>query len=96
MHNTNTILDNVDLNQIESMNYVQFMAFMNETNRPPGGKGAVRKVAQQVFLNSDNTVLDVGCNTGFISFELARLTKCSVIGVDISTEMIKVANEHRS
>jgi ubiquinone/menaquinone biosynthesis C-methylase UbiE len=40
-------------------------------------------------------VLDVGCNTGYVSFEIARLAKCSVVGVDINKNMINAAKKMR-
>lgn len=76
---------------IKGMNYVDFMALLNETNRPPGGKDSVRQLVMNVFLNENSKVLDVGCNTGFCTFEIAHLAKCWVFGVDINRNMIKTA-----
>ena len=75
------------------MSYVDFMAFLNEINRPPGGKKAVAKTIRKCFINSEDTVLDAGCNTGFVSFELSRLAECDVIGVDINENMIREAKD---
>lgn len=77
--------------EIAKMHYVDLMAFVGEVNRPPGGKNSVRQVVQNTFINSESSVLDVGCNTGYCSFELASLVKCKVTGVDISHNMIKEA-----
>ena len=79
----------ITLQKIKEMGYVDLMAFLGEVNRPPGGKDAVRILTQNCFFTKDFKVLDVGCNTGYVSFEIARLTKCSVIGVDINENMIK-------
>lgn len=77
---------------IKEMSYVQFLAAIDEVNRPPGGKDSIRRIVQNTFLNRESRVLDVGCNTGYSTFEIAHLAKCHVTGVDISPEMIVTAN----
>lgn len=75
------------------MSYVDLMAFLDEVNRPPGGKDSIRILVQNCFITKDSKVLDVGCSTGYVSFEIAHLAKCSVVGVDISENMIKSARK---
>ena len=77
------------------MNYVDLMAFLDEVNRPPGGKDSIRILIQNCFITKDSKVLDVGCNTGYVSFEIAHSVKCSVVGVDINENMIQVAKKIR-
>lgn len=79
--------------KIKEMSYVDLMAFLDEVNRPPGGKDSVRVLTQNCFITKDSKVLDVGCNTGYVSFEIAHLTKCSVVGIDINKNMICVAEK---
>lgn len=79
--------------QIQRMDYVSFMGFLNETNRPPGGKDSMRRMAQNAFLTADSEVLHSGCNTGYCSFELCHLTKCRVTAIDQNEEMLHSANE---
>jgi len=79
--------------KIKKMPYIEFMAFLEETNRPPGGKNSIRLAAQNCFIAKDSKVLDIGCNTGYCSFEIAHLIKCCVIGIDASREMIKTAKK---
>lgn len=78
---------------IQKLNYVDFMAVLQETNRPPGGQNAIRILLQNTFLNSKSRVLDVGCNTGFSTFEIAHLIQCKVIGLDLNKKMIRAAKE---
>jgi len=85
----------ITLQKIKEMSYVDLMAFLGEVNRPPGGKDSVRILIQNCFITKDSKVLDIGCNTGYVSFEIAHLVKCSVIGIDISKEMINVAEKKR-
>lgn len=74
---------------VHDMNYVEFMAFIDETNRPPGGKKAVRELIESCNIRSSDVVLDVGCNTGFVSFELTRVAECDVVAIDLSSKMVK-------
>ncbi|MCK4918618.1 MAG: class I SAM-dependent methyltransferase [Candidatus Pacebacteria bacterium] len=85
----------LELSDIEKMSYVQLLANIKEVNRPPGGKDSIRRIVQNCFLRQNSKVLDVGCNTGYTSFEITHLAHCFVTGVDISPEMIKTANEFK-
>lgn len=88
---THNAMNQITLEQIEAMDYVSFMGFLNETNRPPGGKDSMRRMAQNAFLTSDSHVLHSGCNTGYCSFELSHLTKCRVTALDFNEEMLRSA-----
>lgn len=74
--------------------YVELISLLNETNRPPGGKGTVRYWIQNAFITSSTRVLEIGCNTGFTSLELARCTSCHVVGIDVSASAIECAQEN--
>ncbi len=82
--------------QVQEIPYVSFMALLDEVNRPPGGKDSLRKVVQNSFITKDSNVLDVGCNTGFCTFEIAHLTKAKVTGIDISSDMIAAAKRYKT
>jgi ubiquinone/menaquinone biosynthesis C-methylase UbiE len=81
--------------KIKKMGYVDLMAFLGEVNRPPGGKNSIRLVVQNCLITKNSKVLDIGCNTGYVSFEIAHLAKCKVVGIDINKNMIKVAEKIR-
>ncbi len=81
-------MKNFTIEQLEKMWYVDFVANLNETNRCPWWKNAVRKLVQNTFLKKKSKVLDVWCNTWYISFEIARLKKCLITGLDINENMI--------
>ena len=74
---------------IKKMNYTDFIALIRETNRCPGGKNTIRKVLLNTFINSSSKVIDVGSNTGFNTFEIARLTGAEVTGIDVSESCVK-------
>jgi ubiquinone/menaquinone biosynthesis C-methylase UbiE len=81
----------ITASEIKSLSYVEFMAWIDETNRPPGGKLAVRELIDKCNVTADDRVLDVGCNTGFVSFEISRVTGADVVGIDMSEDMIAQA-----
>ncbi len=85
----------VSKKDIEQLSYVELMAFLDEVNRPPGGKDSVRRVVQNTFLTPSSKALDVGCNTGYVTFEIAHLVGCKVTGLDIDSSMIKTAEKNR-
>jgi len=74
---------------IIKLNYTDFIALIRETNRCPGGKNTIRKVIKNTFINSRSRVLDVGSNTGFNTFEIARLSSSNVTGIDVSESCVK-------
>lgn len=81
----------IDFNNI---NYTDFIALVNETNRPPGGKHTIRKICINTFINSESKVLEIGSNTGFSSLEIASIARCSVIGIDTSDSCISQASKN--
>lgn len=89
-------ISTLTVQQIRQLGYVDFMALLDETNRPPGGLRALISMLQASFLTPDSRVLDVGCNTGFCTFEISRFAKCNVTGVDINENMIATATKNKS
>ena len=50
-------------------------------------------VRENIAINKNDTILDLACGTGVITNVLASYTINDVIGIDISENMIKKANE---
>lgn len=73
---------------INSLNYFDLIGIVKETNRPPGGIDSIIEIAQNAFLNKDSTVLEIGTSTGFTAIELARLSKCRVVAIDLNQESL--------
>nr|MBA4404901.1 hypothetical protein [Nanoarchaeum sp.] len=46
-------------------------------------------------MNGPNFILDVGCGSGLLSLELAEKTDAVIYGIDISEDMIELANMNR-
>ena len=80
--------------QIKNMDYSSFVGLINERNRPSGGIKTVHTVAVNAFINKNKKVLEIGSNTGFTSVNLALLTGCEVVGIDINPESVKKATEY--
>jgi len=76
---------------IEKLSYVDFLAFLKERNRPPGGKDTIRRVVLNTFVNNKSRVLHIGCNTGISTRLISSYTKCRVYGIDIAPSMIDTA-----
>ncbi len=81
---------------ISTMSYNELIGLVRETNRPPGGSKAIMEVAHQCFLNPGKTVLEIGTSTGITASELAQLTGCKVVGIDINENSLAEARERAS
>lgn len=80
------------INNFSDMSYVEFISFLRETNRCPGGKDTINWILQNSFADKNTRVLEIGSNTGFSSFEVARILKCKVFGIDVSKSAVETAN----
>ncbi len=83
-------------NEIENMSYTDFIAFIQETNRCPGGKDTIRRIKNIINPDKDSLILDVGSNTGFNSLELAHITKSNISGIDVSESCVVESNRKLS
>ncbi|MEK6917785.1 MAG: class I SAM-dependent methyltransferase [Nanoarchaeota archaeon] len=62
-----------------------------------------RKLAQDFKFRTDyfegkgihKHILDVGCGSGLLSYEIAEQTDAFVVGLDVSQEMIELANKNK-
>jgi len=57
----------------------------------PGGYEATDLLCSMANLNRDSKVLDLACGLGTTSFYLHQKYKCNVVGVDISKNLIDIA-----
>jgi precorrin-6B methylase 2 len=53
-----------------------------------------RLVAEALEVNPEETVIDVGCGSGVLSFVAARLGAARTFGTDIDVEAVRVATEN--
>ena len=73
------------------MSYVELLATLSESNLPPGGLATIRELITLCHLGPHSTVLHAGCNAGFLSREIARLSGARVTAIDISPDMVAAA-----
>lgn len=78
---------------ISEIPYVDLLALVGETNRCPGGKRAISRLAHSMHLGPRHHVLEVGSNTGFTSIELASITGCQADGIEINPAAVAEANQ---
>lgn len=78
------------------ISYVDLLSAVGETNRCPGGKRTIARVARDLNIGPDSRVLEIGCNTGFTSIELVKFTGCRSVGIDVSASAVREAERWRS
>ncbi|HSW88788.1 MAG TPA: class I SAM-dependent methyltransferase [Candidatus Saccharimonadales bacterium] len=81
---------------INKLSYTDFIGLVNQWNVLPGSYNTLNK--WRVFSNMTNNsrILEIACTTGFSCRELAILTGCSGVGIDISEPSIKMAEYNKS
>lgn len=55
-----------------------------------------KEFTQWLNLQPGKKVLDIGCGTGGSAFYMAEKHGVQVLGIDLSTNMLAIANEHRA
>ncbi|NUS15316.1 MAG: class I SAM-dependent methyltransferase [Streptomyces sp.] len=78
------------------LSYVDLLARVGETNRCPGGKRTVRDIARRLGVGPATRVLEIGANTGFTSIELAKITGCTAVGIDVNESAVSEARRNAS
>ena len=81
------LADELTVSDVDDLPYVTLLARLGESNRPPGGIDTIRQLIVNCHIRPETSVLHAGCNAGFSSREIARMSGCSMIGIDISAEM---------
>lgn len=76
---------------IREMSYTDFVGFVNQWNVLPGAHTTLSEWAVHSRMDSRSRVLEVACTTGYSSRELARITGCSGVGIDISAPSVAMA-----
>jgi SAM-dependent methyltransferase len=71
---------------------VDLLTRVSETNRCPGGKHTVRRIARRLGVGPQTRVLEIGSNTGFTSLELVKISGCEASGIDVNAAAVAEAN----
>ena len=80
---------------IRRMPYPDFVGFVNQWNVLPGAYTTLSKWATFSRLDKNSQVIELACTSGFSSRELATLTGCSGVGLDISALSIEMAQHNK-
>jgi SAM-dependent methyltransferase len=75
-----------------ALSYTDFVAWINQWNAPPGAHTTLSKWRIFGFVNHRSRLLDIACTTGFSTRELAMITGCEAVGIDISSASVASAN----
>ncbi|MEM4282245.1 MAG: class I SAM-dependent methyltransferase [Candidatus Woesearchaeota archaeon] len=86
----------MNIKEIDNMTYSELVALTRERNRPSGGIRTINYVATYANIDKSKKILEIGCNTGFTSVNLALLTGCKAVGIDINEESIREAKRYAS
>lgn len=86
-------IEGMSVATLEKLPYVTLLAHLGESNRPPGGIDTIRRLILNCHIRQGHFILHAGCNAGFSSREIVRLTGCSAVGVDISPDMAHKADQ---
>ncbi len=74
-----------------NLHYCSYLAKLGSTNLHPGRKRATRQLMAALNLRKGDRVLDIGCGTGETMMRIACLHDVFIVGLDILSEMLRVA-----
>ena len=86
-------LDKLTSADIKNMSYNELIGLVKETNRTPGGSKSVSYIMQMCGLRPGKYMLDIGTSTGVTALEMAQLSGCNVVGIDINEDSLNTAAE---
>lgn len=81
----------IDSRCVDEMSYTEFVAFINQTNVPPGSYCTLTKWRNNSNLTAESRVLEVACTTGFSINSLVRDSGCKGVGIDLCNDSINQA-----
>jgi ubiquinone/menaquinone biosynthesis C-methylase UbiE len=82
----------LSIEEIEKLSYYDFMGYMKVPTFAIGGMKSVDRLGELCKLDQTKKVLVVGCGTGGNAIRLVHTFGCSIIGIDISENMVNNAN----
>lgn len=84
---------NISKELIDGMSYTDFIAFIKQTNVPPGSFSTLTKWRINSGIDQNSNIFESACSTGFSLLNLVRNGNCKGVGVDISRRSIETAKE---
>jgi len=86
----------LDQNQYTRQGILRYEAIFGRTYVSVGGETTTSEFTSQLGLQPGMKVLDIGCGTGGSAFYMARTFQADVHGVDLSSNMVGIAQDYRS
>lgn len=86
----------LDQNQYTRKGILRYEAIFGKTYVSVGGEITTRQFTEDLGLEPDKRVLDIGCGIGGSAFYMARKFHVHVHGVDLSTNMVAIAQDYRA
>jgi len=83
------------IKKFQDLNYTDFVGSINQWNVLPGSYDTLSKWKVFSNLNEKSRLLEIACTTGFSSRELAVMTNCSGVGIDISEKSVEAAQKNK-
>ena len=81
----------ITIDDLKKMSYTEFISFAHQWNIPPGSFVTLNEWAIFSRINKDSRILEIASTTGFSSREIARITGCSAVGIDICPSSVERA-----
>merc|ERR1712156_568645 len=85
----------LDQNQYTRKGILRYEAIFGKTWVSVGGESTTRQFVAHLDLKPGMKVLDIGCGIGGSAFYMARNYMVDVNGIDLSTNMIAIADDYR-
>jgi SAM-dependent methyltransferase len=85
----------LSVDYINSISYTDFVGLINQWNVLPGSHTTLSKWRIYSQLDSNSTLLEIACTTGFSSRELVLQSGCKGEGIDISEKSVDMANYNK-
>jgi len=85
----------LDHNQYSRNGILRYEEIFGRTYVSVGGEATTKRFVSQLDLKPGQKVLDVGCGTGGGAFYMARNYGVEVYGIDLSNNMIGIAQDYR-
>jgi len=86
----------LDQNQYTRKGILRYEAIFGRTYVSVGGETTTSEFTSQLGIQPGMKVLDIGCGTGGSAFYMANIYGADVHGVDLSSNMVGIAQDYRA
>merc|ERR1712173_276705 len=91
----NCTQDFLNAGQYKRNGILRYERVFGRTFVSTGGLTTTKDIVDPIGLKPGMKVLDIGCGTGGSAFYMASYFGAEVLGIDLSDNMLAVANEHK-